>query len=214
MSSKDPIHLERRDAVAGLRLQSPSAGRNAGPIADIVVEVLPENARVLEIASGTGEHAVSICSKRPDLTWQNSDPDERSRQSQDGWREDLPNQLANSLAIDTTQQNWWSELQDYDAIYCANMIHIAPWEAALGLAKGAELLIGKGGTVILYGPFLEGEQTAESNLRFDMNLKTRNPSWGVRSLDSVKHIFADVGFTLSARIEMPAENRILIFSRT
>jgi len=213
MSSKDPIHLESRDEVAGLRLQSPSAGRNAGPIADQLVDILPIDARVLEIASGTGEHAVAICSIRSDLIWQNSDPDKRSRDSQDGWREDLPDQIKSSLTIDTTDENWWENLSKFDAIYCANMIHIAPWEAAMGLAIGAANLLKQGGLIILYGPFLEGELTAQSNLQFDANLKARNSSWGVRSLDSVKHMFADVGFNLSARIEMPAENRLLIFSR-
>ncbi len=209
---KKPIHLENRENQ-GLRLYSPTAGRNAGPISEQLLQILPKNASVLEIASGTGEHAVACCECRPDISWQNSDPDERSRGSQDAWRSECPGQISPSLAISTSNPKWWAELAPFDAIYCANMIHIAPWEAALGLAKGAGAVIKPQGLMILYGPFLEGAKTAQSNLNFDQTLKSRNPDWGVRSLDSVKHIFADVGFNLQARIEMPAENRILVFSK-
>ena len=112
------------------------------------------------------------------------------------------------------QPSWTNHLPGYDAIYCANMIHIAPWEAAQGLAEGAGKLLGKDAKLIVYGPFLEGEETAESNLQFDMSLKSRNPSWGVRNLDAVKHIFSEAGFTYTARIVMPKENRTLIFTKT
>ena len=194
-------------------MASPSAGRNSAAIADVLKEHLPQNAKILEIASGTGEHAVAICQSRPDIKWQTSDPDERSRQSQDAWRTECPGQISKSLMIDTTISNWWKGLGAVDTIYCANMIHIAPWEAAIGLAQSVDHLLPASGLVILYGPFLEGDATAESNIKFDLNLKSRNMAWGVRSLDSVKHIFADVGFNLQARLEMPKENRILIFSR-
>ncbi len=212
MSKKHPIHLERRDPHEGLRLQSPSAGRNSAIIAEQLASILPEHANVLEIASGTGEHAVASCKARRDIMWRPSDPDERSRQSQNAWRTEIPEQMQESLAIDTTKPDWWNGLESYKALFCANMIHIAPWEAALGYAAGAQHLLGSDGVAILYGPFLEGADTALSNLEFDANLKDRNPLWGVRSLDSVKHIFADVGFNLSARIEMPKNNRILVFS--
>ena len=170
-------------------------------------------ASVLEIASGTGEHAVHNCRRRPDITWQPSDPDARSRQSQNAWAGECPGQIKSSLDIDTTLPDWWLTLGPYDALFCANMIHIAPWEAAQGMAKGAGSLIPAGGLVILYGPFKEGAGTAPSNLAFDQSLKARDPAWGVRELDSVKHIFADVGFNLTARIVMPKENRTLIFSK-
>ncbi len=211
--SKKPIHLESRDDAGELRLSSPSAGRNSAIIAEVLKTHMPENARVLEIASGTGEHAVAACTSRPDIVWQTSDPDERSRQSQDAWCSECPGQISKSLEINTMASNWWADLGQFDAVFCANMIHIAPWEAALGIANSADHILSDGGLVILYGPYLEGVETAESNLRFDQNLKARNIAWGVRSLDSVKHIFADVGFNLQARLEMPKENRILIFSR-
>ena len=195
------------------RIYSPSSGRNSGVISEVLKERLPKKASVLEIASGSGEHGVAICQKRPDILWQMSDPDARSRQSQDDWRRDLPDQIKPSLPLSMTDLEWWGGLGRYDSIYCANMIHIAPWEAALGLAQGAGQLLQSCDQVILYGPFLEGQKTAQSNLNFDQSLKSRNPAWGVRSLESVKHIFADVGFNLKARIEMPAENRILLFSK-
>lgn len=207
----DPIHLESRRQEAA-KLYSPSAGRNQSAIGEILVNRLPRGARVLEIASGTGEHAAHICSLREDIIWQCSDPDAASRESQNAWGAERPGQMPPSLEINTMAEAWWSDLSEYDAIFCANMIHIAPWEAALGLAAGAEKLLNDAGTLFLYGPFLEGGTTAESNLQFDKNLQTRNPAWGVRDLQSVKHIFADAGFNSVARIVMPKENRLLIFS--
>jgi len=212
MNSKTPIHLENRDNN-GARLMSPTAGRNSQPISDILKDILPSRANVLEIAAGTGEHAVAMCRARADISWQPTDPDPRSRLSQNAWRDTCPGRIFPSLNIDTTKIEWWGGFSAFDVVYCANMIHIAPWTAALGYAKGASQILSANGLVILYGPFLEGAKTAESNLKFDQNLKARNPLWGVRSLDSVKHMFADVGFNLRARYEMPKENRILIFSR-
>ena len=209
--AKLPIHLESRDAE-GSRLFSPSAARNQEPIGDILVESLPENASVLEIAAGTGEHGVHICQRRPDITWQPSDPDEGSRHSQAAWRSACLDQIAPPLDINTMAANWWSGLPRFNALFCANMIHIAPWEAALGLAAGAPHVLKNDAKIYIYGPFKEGDDTAQSNLDFDISLKSRNSAWGVRELDSVKHIFADAGFNLTARIVMPKENRMLIFS--
>ena len=204
--------MENRDE-RGARIFSPSAGRNQAAIGDILSKHLPEKAAVLEIASGTGEHAVHNCLRRPDISWQPSDPDARSRESQNAWASECPGQIAQSLDIDTALPEWWQEMDPFNALFCANMIHIAPWEAALGMAQGAGALIPPGGLAILYGPFKEGADTAPSNLAFDQSLQARNPAWGVRELDSVKHIFADVGFNLTARIVMPKENRTLIFSK-
>jgi len=211
--AKDPIHLENREND-GLRLYSPTAGRNSGPISMELSKLLPKNAAVLEIASGTGEQAVATCKARTDITWQPSDPDERSRQSQNAWRNEVHGQMHQPLEIDTMSPKWWGDFGSFDAMFCANMVHIAPWEAALGYADGARQLLREHGQAILYGPFQEGDKTVPSNLKFDENLKARNPLWGVRKLDSVKHMFADRGFNLQARIEMPANNLILVFSRT
>lgn len=212
MKSRDPIHLESREAQ-GARLYSPSAGRNKARLGEEIGERLPEGARVLEIASGTGEHAAHICALRDDVIWQPSDPNPESRESQNAWAEDFSGRMKHSVSLNTMLNGWWEGLECFDAIFCANMIHIAPWAAALGLAKGAGQICQKGGQVFLYGPFLEGDETAPSNLEFDQNLKNRNPDWGVRSLDDVKHIFADAGLDMDARIVMPANNRLLVFSK-
>lgn len=211
--SKDPIHLEAR-TEDGDRIYSPSAGRNREAIGRTLTPRLPREAKVLEIASGSGEHAVHMCGLRPDIIWQTSDPDPRSRASQDDWAKDRPDQILKSLNIDTTQERWTRDVGTYDVMFCANMIHIAPWEAALGMVKGAGEVLKPNGLFALYGPFQEGEDTAPSNLEFDANLKRRNASWGVRDLQSVKHIFADAGLTMQARIIMPKENRLLIFEKS
>lgn len=210
---KPPIHLEDREST-GARLYSPTAGRNKDPIRKVLSKHLPQNAKVLEIASGSGEHGVHLCSLRPDIIWQYSDPDEDSRASQNDWRTEYPEQILAALPLNTMQAQWWVELGDINAIFCANMIHIAPWEAALGLAQGAKHLLSEKGDVFLYGPFLEGEETAPSNLAFNENLKVKNPEWGVRKLSAVKHIFSEQGFNLTARIVMPKENRLLIFTKS
>lgn len=213
MSPKDPIHLENREQ-AGARLFSSTAARNKAPIGEVISQYIPQNAKVLEIASGTGEHGAHMCGLRPDIIWQPSDPNAESRVSQNDWAQDCDGRMRPSLDIDTTQPNWTKSLSGFDLLYCANMIHIAPWEAALGLVSGAGKILPKDSKFILYGPFLEGKDTAESNLQFDTNLKTRNASWGVRNLEAVKHIFSEAGFTHMARIVMPKENRTLIFTKT
>ncbi len=210
---KSPIHLEERTKT-GVRLYSPTASRNKDPIGKGLSEYLPQNAKVLEIASGSGEHGVHLCSLRPDIIWQYSDPDEGSRASQNDWAKEYPEQILAALPLDTMQEQWWAELGNLDAIFCANMIHIAPWEAALGLVEGAKHLLLEKGHVFLYGPFLEGEETAPSNLAFNENLKARNVKWGVRKLSAVKHIFSEQGFNHTARIVMPKENRLLIFTKS
>lgn len=208
----DPIHLETRDQN-GARLYSPSAGRNKAVIGEQLSSRLSKNVRVLEIAGGTGEHAAHICGIRPDIVWQPSDPDAGSRASQNAWAADYPERILPSLHIDTTAPRWQDPFAGFDAIYCANMIHIAPWEAAIGMADGAKDILEEGGQFFLYGPFKEGAETAPSNLQFDESLKLRNLAWGVRDLQSVKHIFADAGFNMTARVVMPKDNRLLVFSK-
>lgn len=206
-----PVHLEARDQV-GEKLVSPSALRNCGPIGQTLMPFLPENAHVLEIASGTGQHGAHMCGLRVDIHWQMSDIDGPSRVSQNAYALDFSKRMRPSLPLDMMAGDWWQAVPDIDVIYCANMIHIAPWEAVLGLAKGcAELLKGEG-VLCLYGPFLLGVDSAASNLEFDRSLKGRNPEWGVRTLESVKHIFADCGLNLRTAIEMPRNNLLLVFA--
>ena len=208
---KQPIHLENRELV-GKRLISPTSERNRFPIGDQLDNLLCKNARVLEVAAGTGQHAHHMCGLRPDIFWQTTDMDAQSLESQMAYRIDFPSQMKPPIALDVSLENWWTEFGEIDAIFCANMIHIAPWNAAEGLASGSGALLAKGGKMCLYGPFLSETGNAESNLAFDANLKARNPAWGVRSLDSVKHIFADQGLNLEAIIEMPRNNSLLIFA--
>ena len=210
---KPRIHLENREKN-GARMLSPTANRNKAPIGEVLTSYLPQGAKVLEIASGSGEHAVHMCGLRADISWQNSDPDEVSRASQDDWASARPGQILASLPLNMTEEMWWRDLGKYDVIYCSNMIHIAPWEAALGLVKGGGKLLKPKGQFCLYGPFLEGTDTATSNLEFSERLKARNSDWGVRKLSDVKHIFSEQRFNLIARIVMPKENRLLIFEKT
>ncbi|MFP4518814.1 MAG: DUF938 domain-containing protein [Oceanicaulis sp.] len=214
MSSRDPqpVALEERSAEAA-RLSSPSAGRNKAIIAETLAGLLPQHARVLEIASGTGEHALACVSMRPDLFWAPSDPDPGSRNSADAWALEAGGRIAACRAIDVTATNWADDLGDFDAVFCANMIHIAPWGAAEGLFSGAALLLGAGGALHLYGPFREGSQTARSNLEFDASLKARDPRWGVRARADVETLARRCGFEPAGRIEMPANNLLLSFEK-
>ena len=209
---KDPIHLEDR-LSEGAKKFSPTANRNKSPIFESLTSYLKPGVRVLEIASGTGEHARFMCENRPDLTWQPSDPDETSRESQNAWAVGLESHMLTSQNIDVTQSGWAEPYMGFDAIFCANMIHIAPLAALEGLILGAKDILSAGQILALYGPFLEGVDTASSNLKFDQSLKARNPDWGVRDLAYVKHMFADAGFNTKAQIEMPKENRLLILEK-
>ncbi|MGJ8561103.1 MAG: DUF938 domain-containing protein [Litorimonas sp.] len=204
--TKKPIALEER-VLDGERLFSPSAGRNKALIATWLAEQLPMGARILEVGSGTGEHGAALGDVRPDVIWQYSDPDANSRASQSAWKRDL---WPDPLTLDLTVQDWAAPLSSYDAIYSANMIHIAPIEAAIGLAKGAAQLTD---TVFLYGPFLFGDESAVSNLEFDTSLKRRNPRWGVRDFANVKHIFENEGFKHGERFDMPCNNHIVRLSK-
>lgn len=201
-----PIALEMRDRD-GARLFSPSAGRNKMIIAEWLAERLPSGASVLEVGSGTGEHGAALGALRSDVVWQYSDPDAASRASQFAWKHDS---WPDPLALDLTRDDWAASLGTYDAVFSANMIHIAPIEAAIGLAKGASHLTE---TVFLYGPFLFGAQSAASNLEFDASLKERNPAWGVRDFMNVKHIFENEGFKQGQRFDMPRNNHIVRLSK-
>jgi len=194
--SKPPIALEARKSEEA-RLFSPSAGRNKADISTALAEILPVGASVLEIGSGTGEHGIATVNLRPDLTWQFSDPDDVSRASQLAWSEHSEHDFPAPLNLNMEEPASRAQVTTkYDAIFSANMIHIAPISALHGLAALAGQALGKTGKMILYGPFLTGESSAPSNLDFDVSLKRRNPAWGVRDLDAVKHIFAKQGFNV------------------
>lgn len=204
--------LERRNVIKG-RLYSPSAGRNKSVIAARLSEVLDRNASLLEIASGTGEHGVEVLKNRPDLYWQFSDIDEAALNSQSAWIEHKKYDLPEPLSLNVMNKDWTQHLEKFDAIFCANMLHIAPIGALLGMAVGASNILNSEGIICLYGPFLEGDMSVPSNLKFDRTLKQQNPDWGVRELDFVKHIFAKHGFNKMNRFEMPKNNLFLVLMR-
>ena len=208
-----PKHLEDRKYQSA-REYSPSAGRNIPPLVEKLTPLWPQNASVLEIASGTGQHGVAFCVARKDLTWQPSDPDNAARDSQNAWALEAQGRISPSLDLNLMKPEWWGGLPVFDAIFCANMIHIAPSATVGALADGAANLLKAQGILYLYGPFQEGESTAPSNLDFDESLKRRNSDWGVRHLSDVKHIFATRGLNLSERVIMPKENRLLLFKRS
>lgn len=197
----------------GARLHYPSAGRNKGPIAEVLLPVLPTGARVLEIGSGSGEHGAHLCALRTDITWTPSDPGARERESQAAYAGDCGGRMRPPLDIDVMQDDWWTRAPAFGALVCINVIHISPWRAAEGLAVGAGASLSPNGVLYLYGPYLEGEATAPSNLAFDADLKARNPEWGVRPLADVAALMADHGLALERRVPMPANNLSLIFRK-
>jgi Protein of unknown function (DUF938) len=194
-------------------LSSPAVARNRDFILAVLRRVLPERGVVLEIASGSGEHAVHFAAALPDLTWQPTDPDPQARDSIAAYRAaaQLPNLLP-PLALDATSPTW--SVTQADAMVSINMIHIAPWVAAEGLMAGAERLLPAGGVLFLYGPFREhGQHTAPSNAAFDESLRARNREWGVRDLDEVAALASRHGLALEERVAMPANNLSLVFRR-
>ena len=201
------------DAPEGARV-SPSTARNREPILRVLAPRLPPNGRVLEIASGAGEHAVYLARALPHVTWTPSDPDPEARASIAAWRAQagLPN-LAAPINLDAADPATWPA-DPVDAIVCINMIHISPWASCEGLMAGAGVRMPPGGQLFLYGPFLEADvPTAASNLAFDQSLKGRNPAWGIRDLAEVERLAAGQGLTRTERIAMPANNLVVVFRK-
>jgi SAM-dependent methyltransferase len=192
-------------------LTSPAVARNRDPILAVLRRVLPARGTVLEIASGTGEHAVHFATGLPHLTLQPTDPDTDALASIAAHRASaqLPNLLA-PLVLDACAPSW--PVTRADAVVAINMIHIAPWSAAEGLMAGAGRLLAPGGVLYLYGPFKEnGRHTAPSNAAFDASLRARDPQWGVRDLDAVAALAREHGLALVERVAMPANNLSLVF---
>lgn len=195
-------------------LTSPSSARNFGPILHLLKERLPQPGRVLEVASGAGEHALWMAEALPDVTWQPTDREPLSLKSIDAWRltKDLPN-LKKPIALDAAHPDTWL-IGKADAVVCINMVHIAPWAATEGLMRGAAQVLPKDGMLFIYGPFsMEGKHTAPSNEAFDADLKKRNPEWGVRDVNQLRAAGAPHGLTLAEIIKMPANNLSLVFRK-
>ncbi|MFA5601475.1 MAG: DUF938 domain-containing protein [Phenylobacterium sp.] len=205
------------DAAAGApprALSSPSAARNRDPILAVLRARLPAAARVLEVASGAGEHAVWMARGLPGASWRPSDTAAEALASIAAWRQaaGLPN-LLTPIRLDAMDPAGWPK-ETFDAVVCINMIHISPWAAAEGLMKLAEAVLPPGGLLYLYGPYLEAQTPpAPSNLAFNEDLKRRNPEWGLRRLEDVAALAARSGLKLAGRIEMPANNLSLWFEK-
>jgi hypothetical protein len=196
-----------------VKRHAPATGRNREPIAAVLTEELPPAGLVLEVASGTGEHAVHFARTFPQWQWQPSDPDPAARDSILTWREDeaLPNMLP-PLALDAGDAGW--PIKKADAVLCINMAHISPLAATEGLVAGAAQLLGPGAPLILYGPWIEPDvETAASNLAFDAGLKARCPEWGLRHIDWLDGVAAAAGFHRTRCVRMPANNLILVYRK-
>jgi len=194
-------------------LTAPAVARNRDPILAVLREVLAAPGTVLEIASGSGEHAVHFASALPHLVWQPTDPDDEARRiiAAHAARAQLPNLLP-PLELDAAAAAW--PVERADAIVSINMIHIAPWRAAEGLMAGAGRLLAPGAPLYLYGPYRQhGRHTAPSNAAFDESLKARDPEWGVRDLDEVAELADRHGLALQRTVAMPANNLSVIFRR-
>lgn len=195
------------------RRHAPAAERNRGPLLDVLRGVLPPSGTVLEIASGSGQHAVFFARALPHLTFQPSERDEAAHESIRAWieHERLENVRA-PLLLDVTAASW--PVTHADAMLCINMVHISPWEATLALLDGAARLLPTGAPLVLYGPYQRGgEHTAPSNAAFDVSLRSRDPAWGVRDLDDVTAAASERGLSLDAVHEMPANNLTVVFRR-
>ena len=195
-----------------LKQHAPATARNREPIRDVLARVLPAHGDVVEIASGTGEHAAFLATAFPGVTWQPTDVNDGARASIAAWCEGLANVRA-PLALDASAPVAAWPVTRADAIACINMIHISPWEATLGLFAGAAAILAAGGIVYLYGPYVVDGETAPSNRAFDASLRARDPRWGVRELREVERVAAAHGFALRETVAMPANNLSVVFAR-
>ena len=200
-------------AAAGERRSAPAAQRNRELIAGVLAEWLPDRGVVLEIASGTGEHAVHFAERFPGLEWQPSDVHADALGSIRAWRDDsgLSN-IREPIVVDASSADW--PVERADAVLSINMVHISPWASALGMIENASRLLGAGAPLILYGPWLkDGIRTAASNLAFDADLRRRDPQWGLRRVEDFAQSASGKGLDLAEIRQMPANNLMLLFRR-
>ena len=212
-----------RPVEADGRLDAAAFHRNHVPIWAVLEKFLAgKSGDVVEAGSGTGQHVVHFASHTPDLTWWPSDLNERHLKSIEAWRAHagLPN-IRPPLRIDLTDPAWCPEMHDGSgptellAVFCANVVHIAPWRVAEGLFAGTARYLRSEGRVFLYGPFKrDGKHTSLSNAVFDTSLREQDPDWGVRDIADIEKLAAGVGLALIETVPMPANNLILVFGRS
>jgi len=198
---------------ADARRFAPAVARNKTAITEVLARHLPASGLILEVASGSGEHALHFAAHFPALRFQPTDPDAAALASIAAWREEAP--LANllpSLMLDVMADAW--PVQKADALLCINMIHIAPWEATAALMRGAARILPPDVMLFLYGPFKQdGAHTAPSNAEFDASLRAQDARWGVRDLEAVARIASAAGFAAPVVEVIPANNLSVIFHR-
>lgn len=208
------------------RRDAPAARRNREPILVVLARWLEAPARVLELASGTGQHAVYFARRLPHLAWQPSDTDDLALASIAAWtQEEGASNVAAPIRLDVGDARWPEVLASapngaeaseggFDAIFNANMIHIAPWNVAVGLFAGAGRVLDEHGLLFLYGPFrIGGAHTAPSNEAFDADLRRRDPEWGVRDLEAVENLAKRSHLHLVERNDLPANNQLVVFRK-
>ncbi|MEM9501340.1 MAG: DUF938 domain-containing protein [Pseudomonadota bacterium] len=196
-----------------MKKHAPATLRNREAILAILRHELPEWGTVLEVASGSGEHAVYFAEQMPALAWQPSDPDHEAVASINDYRAEYPGvNLREPVMLDAALRNW--PVKHADAVVCINMTHISPWAATEGLFTNAAGLLDDSAPLILYGPYFEDSvQAAQSNLDFDLSLKARDKRWGIRRVEEMDKVAQREGFTRTARHEMPANNLVLVYRR-
>lgn len=192
---------------------APAAERNRSPILEVLRGVLPSEGLVLEIASGTGQHAAFFARHLPSLRWQPSDREGEALGSIRAWvAEEARDNLLEPLELDVVGEPW--PIGTADAVLCINMIHVSPWETTEALFRGASTLLAAGSPLVTYGPYRrEGRHTAPSNAAFDESLRARDPRWGVRDVEQLRELGKRVGFELESAVEMPANNLTLVWRR-
>jgi SAM-dependent methyltransferase len=191
--------------------ESPAAERNKQPILEVLTRLWPGPMRVLEIASGTGQHAAHFAAARPDWHWQPSEARAPAAESIAVRCAGLPN-VAAPIRIDVLEAPWPVHAASFDAVYCANMLHVAPRACCAALFRGARGLLDGGAALVTYGPyFVDGETPAPGNASFDADLRARDPAWGVRRLAEVEGEAARASWALAERIAMPANNLLLVW---
>lgn len=195
-------------------LTYPACERNKDPILRVLTRILPARGRVLEIASGTGQHVAHFARALPDLVWLPSDYEKKHRESiEERLREARLTNVEPPRDLNVLREPW--PVDGLDAIVCINMIHIAPWEATEALVAGAARRLPTGGVLYLYGPYRRKDRPTEpGNEAFDASLRERDPSWGLRQLEVVQELCASHGLRFDEVVEMPANNLSVIFCRT
>ena len=198
---------------ADSRRHSPAAERNRGPILGELQHLLPARGLALEIATGTGQHAAHFAAALPGWQWQPTDGDARSLPSIAAWCAGLPNVLP-PLHLDVMAPAWPGAPAAVDLVFCANLLHIAPWATCAALMQGAVRHLDEAGLLLLYGPYrVDGEPLAAGNVAFDADLRARDPAWGLRLLSDVVATAEAAGLALRERVAMPANNLLLVLAR-